>query len=153
MIRSQRMCAGISRGQLSDGRSFFNTVLVEAQFCNGETSRWPTSLIYKITDDVCYANTIVCPFYPTEWLIQTNPPGKGVGVSNTGDGGHPGTGTTGKGGQREHGTTARGRDMPGGGGPRRQPWTDERHPKIVAMMADYLATRGTRVQLTESRTS
>jgi hypothetical protein len=142
------VCRHITWAILSDGRSFFNTVLVEAQFRNGETFRWPTSLIYKITDDARYANTIVRPFYPTEWLIQTNPTGKGVGVSNTGDGGHLGTGTT-KGGHKEHGTMARGRDMRGGGGPRRQPWTDERHPKIVAMMADYLETRGTRVQLTE----
>ncbi len=71
------------------------------------------SLIYKITDDVRYANTIVRPFYPAEWLIPTIPPGKGTGATNAGDGGHPGNGTPGKGGQREQGPTARGRNMPG----------------------------------------
>ena len=143
------VCRRITWAILSDGRSLFNTVFVEAQFRQGENFRWPTALIYKITDDVRYANTIVRPFYPMEWIIQANPPGKGVGTSGTNKGGHQGTGTTGKGGQREQATTSRGRDMSGGGGPRRQPWTDERHPKIVAIMADYLATRGTRVILTE----
>jgi hypothetical protein len=35
------------------------------------------------------------------------------------------------------------------GGACQQPWVDERHPKIVAMMADYVAARGLWVQLTE----
>jgi hypothetical protein len=143
------VCRRITWAILSDGRSVFNTVLVEAQFRQGENFRWPTSLIYKITDDVRYANTIVRPFYPMEWIIPANPPGKGVGTRGTNEGGHQGTGTTGKGGQQELATTARGRDVSGGGGPCRQPWTDDRHPKIVAMMADYLATRGSRVILTE----
>jgi hypothetical protein len=46
-------------------------------------------------------------------------------------------------------TNPRGRDNTGGGGLRQQPWTDDRHPKIVAMMADYIPTRGTRIQLME----
>jgi hypothetical protein len=31
----------------------------------------------------------------------------------------------------------------------RQPWIDDRHPCIAAMMADYVAARGPRVRLTE----
>jgi hypothetical protein len=143
------VCRRITWAILSDGRSFFNTVLVEAQFRNGETFRWPTSLIYKITDDVRYANTITRPFYPVEWLVQSPPPAKGIGLGGNSDGAHLGTGTTGKGGHRDNGTTPKGRENAGGGGQRRQQWTDERHPKIVAMMADYISTRGTRVQLTE----
>ncbi len=46
------VCRCITWAILSNGRSFFNTVLLETQFCRGEQFRWPTSLIYKITDDV-----------------------------------------------------------------------------------------------------
>jgi hypothetical protein len=146
------VCRHITWAILSDGRSFFNTVLVEAQFRQGERFRWPTSLIYKITDDVRYANVIARPFYPTEWLIQAGTTGKGMGNGGgVGDGGGTGGGAPGKGGPREQGrdTNPRGREGTGVGGPRRQPWIDDRHPKIVTMMADYIAARGARVQLTE----
>ncbi len=46
------VCRRITWAILSDGRSFFNTVLLETQFRQGEQFKWPTSLIYKITDDV-----------------------------------------------------------------------------------------------------
>jgi hypothetical protein len=126
-------------------------VLVEAQFCRGENFCWPTSLIYKITDDVQYANAIVRPFYPTEWLIQAGMTGRGMGSGNAGNGGGTGGGATGKAGQREQGqdNNPRGRDNTGVVGPRQQQWTDDRHPKIVTMMADYIPARGARVQLTE----
>ena len=48
-----------------DGRSFFNTVLVEFQFRQWQRFKWPTSLIHKIVDDVRYAETIHRPMYPT----------------------------------------------------------------------------------------
>ena len=40
------VCRRITWAILSNGRSVFNTVLVEAQFRQGENFRWPTSLIY-----------------------------------------------------------------------------------------------------------
>jgi hypothetical protein len=63
------VCHRITWAILSNGRSFFNTVLLETQFRRGEQFKWPTSLIYKVTDDVRFANTINRPFYPPEWLI------------------------------------------------------------------------------------
>jgi hypothetical protein len=42
-----------------------------------------------------------------------------------------------------------GRNNGGGGGNHRQPWVDDRHPRIVAMMADYIAAQGLWVQLNE----
>ncbi len=95
---------------------------------------------------------IARPFYPTEWLIQAGTTGKGMGNGGgVGNGGGTGGGAPGKGGPREQGrdTNPRGRERTGGGGPRRQPWIDDRHPKIVTMMADYIAARGARVQLTK----
>ncbi len=35
------------------------------------------------------------------------------------------------------------------GGGRCQEWVDQRHPKIVGMMTEYVAARGMRIQLTE----
>jgi hypothetical protein len=63
------VCQRITWAILSDGRSFFNTVLVEAQFRGREKFKWPTLLIFKITDNVHFAQPIDCPFYPQEWLI------------------------------------------------------------------------------------
>jgi hypothetical protein len=54
---------------LSNGCSFFNTVLIELQFWHGERFRWPTNLIHKITDDVHFAKPIKRPHYPAEWLL------------------------------------------------------------------------------------
>ncbi len=94
------------------------------------------------------------PFYSTEWLIQAGTTGnKGMGNGGgVGDSGGTGGGAPGKGGPREQGrdTNPRGREGTGGGHPRRQPWIDDRHPKIVTMMADYIAARGARVQLTKN---
>ncbi len=133
---------------LSDGRSFFNTVLVDAQFHQGEQFWWPASLIYKIWDDVQFAKTIDCPFYPTEWLV-TAIGGQDPGGTGTAGGGYGG-GTT-RGVPKDPGKEPKpkGRENDGGGGGFQQPWVDERHPKIVAMMADYVSTQGLRVQRTK----
>jgi hypothetical protein len=143
------VCRRITWAMLSDGHSFFNTVLLEAQFHRGEQFKWPTSLIYKITDDVRFAKTIDRPFYPPKWLIGATGGGQGLGGAGGAGGGHGGG--TPRGVQKEPGRENRqkGRNGDGGGGSRRQPWVDNRHPKIVAMMADYIATQGLRVQLTE----
>ncbi len=50
------------------------------------------SLIQKIIDDVRYANVIVRPFYPTEWLITAGLFGLGKGSNNIGNGGGTGGG-------------------------------------------------------------
>ena len=42
------ICRRITWAILTDGRSFFNTVIVEAQFRRTECFKWPTSLIHKI---------------------------------------------------------------------------------------------------------
>jgi hypothetical protein len=52
------ICPRITWAILSDGRSFFNTVLLETQFRRGEQFKWPTSLIYKTMVDVRFAKTI-----------------------------------------------------------------------------------------------
>ena len=44
------ICRRITWAILTDGRSFFNTVIVEAQFRRKERFKWPTSLIHKIID-------------------------------------------------------------------------------------------------------
>jgi hypothetical protein len=62
-----------SPGQFwSNGRSFFNTALVQSQSWRGERFKWPTSLIHKITDDVCFAKPIKRPHYPTKWLLTSS---------------------------------------------------------------------------------
>ncbi len=75
------VCRRITWAILTNGRSVFNTVLVEAQFRSGERFRWPTSLIHKITDDVHFAKAIERPMYPAEWLVpsSTIPPTAGGG--------------------------------------------------------------------------
>jgi uncharacterized membrane protein YgcG len=131
------VCHRITWAILTDGRSFFNTVLVEAQFSRGERFKWPTSLIHKIIDEVRFAQPIIHPMYPTEWLITPQlPPGGGGGGSSGGQGG---------GGKTDQGD----RNSGGGGGGKRQGlqqqrqlWVDERHPKIITMMAEYVAMYG-----------
>ncbi len=83
------VCRHITWAILMDRHSLFNTVLVELQFQSGERFRWPTSLIHKITDDVCFANVINHPMYPTEWLI---PSSTNQGTSGGGGGGGGGYG-------------------------------------------------------------
>jgi hypothetical protein len=63
------ICRCIMWAILSDSHSFFNMVLVEAQFRGREKFKWPTPLIYKMTDNVCFAQSIDHLFYPQEWLI------------------------------------------------------------------------------------
>ena len=82
------ICRRITWAILTDGRSFFNTVIVEAQFRRTERFKWPTSLIHKIIDDVRFAQPIFRPNYPTEWIITPSlPPGGGGGAGRGGGGG------------------------------------------------------------------
>jgi hypothetical protein len=83
------ICHQIMWAILSDGRSFFNTILVDAQFCRGEQFRWPTSLIHKILDDVQFAKMINRPFYPTKWCVAAAG-GQGPAGISGGGGGHGG---------------------------------------------------------------
>ena len=149
------VCRHITWAILTDGRSFFNTVLVEAQFRSGERFRWPTSLIHKITDDVRFAKAIERPMYPIEWLLPSpdGPNTPGGGGMGGGSGGGGGGGTVGRragAGTGQEGQTAA---TAGGGGRRQQQqsqqWVDGRHPRIVAMMADYVAAKGLRIKLTK----
>ncbi len=89
------------------------------------------------------------PFYPTEWLVPAVAGGQGAGGSGGNSGGY-GMGAN-RGGPKDPGwePKQRGRDDDGGGGGRRLPWVDNPHPKIVAMMADYVVARGLQVQLAE----
>jgi hypothetical protein len=121
-------------------------VLVKAQFCKGKHFKWSTSLIHKIMDNVRFAKLINCPFYLEEWLFT--PANRQRMVGNNRGGRSYGGGTVR--GQTENQT----RDStPRGGtmveeeeiGP--QPWVDDCHPCIVAMMADYMAAPGLWVQL------
>jgi hypothetical protein len=142
------VCCRITWAILSNGRSFFNTVLVEAQFHRGKHFKWPTSLIHKILDNVRFAKTIDWPFYPMEWLITT---AGGQGPAGAGGaGGGYGGGQT-QSGTRDivNGPTPKGRESGSGVGNHCQPWVDNWHPKIVAMMANYVAEHGLRVHLTE----
>jgi hypothetical protein len=109
------VCRRITWAILSDGRSFFNTVLLETQFRRREQFRWPTSLIYKITDDIRFAKTINRPFYPTEWLIGAAAGGQGLGGSGGAGRGHGG-GVATKGGQKELGRDNKQKGCDGDGG-------------------------------------
>ena len=64
------ICRKITWAILTDGRSFFNRVLVHDLFLWTEPFGWPTSLIGRIADDVRYAKEIVRPSYPMEWVVQ-----------------------------------------------------------------------------------
>ncbi len=90
------VCRQITWAILSNGRLFFNTVLVESQFRRSECFKWPTSLIHKITDDVCFTNLIKHPFYPTEWLVTT-PGSQGAAGGGSGRGGYGGGNNQGSG--------------------------------------------------------
>ncbi len=98
------VCCQITWAILSNGCSFFNTVLVGAQFCRGEHFKWLTSLIHKIMDNVHFAKLIDCPFYQVEWLIT---PANWQGTAgNNGGGGSYGGGEQSGGKQRiKQGTT------------------------------------------------
>jgi hypothetical protein len=63
--------------------------VVEAQFFRGKCFEWLTSLIHKITDDICFAKPINRAFYPVEWLITTTS-GQGSAGNNRGRGGYRG---------------------------------------------------------------
>ena len=143
------VCRRITWAILTDGRSFFNTVLVESQFRQRQRIKWPTSLIHKIVDDVRYAETIHRPMYPTEWVIATNHTQIMGGGSGRGGGGRAGgaggggRGGAGGGGRGQGNVSGGGRNAGGTGGglrrgqnQQRQSWVDKRHPKIAAMMAD-----------------
>ncbi len=80
------VCRHITWEILTEGRSFFNTVLVESQFRRAERFKWPTSLIHKITDDVRFAKAINRPMYPVEWCITT-PATQGTGGVAAAEGG------------------------------------------------------------------
>jgi hypothetical protein len=142
------VCRRITWAILRDGRSFFNTILVEARFHRGKHFKWPMLLIHKIAGNVQFAKSIERPFYPMEWLIST-----AGGHSTTG----PGEAGGGYGGRQmpsrtkdsAKGPTPKRRENDGGGGNPRQPWVDDRHPKIVVMMADYVVEHGLRVHLME----
>jgi hypothetical protein len=109
------MCRRIMWAILTNGRSFFNTVLVEAQFCRGKHFKWPTSLIHKITDNVCFAKSINCPFYPAEWLITTTNRQGAVG-NNGGRGSYKGGNNQGAHKDPNKGQQTQGRNNGGRGG-------------------------------------
>ena len=53
------ICRKITWAILTNGRSFFNRVLVNDNFTQTEPFMWPTSLIRQIADDVQYAKEII----------------------------------------------------------------------------------------------
>jgi hypothetical protein len=103
------VCRRITWAIPTDGRSFFNTVLVESQFRRAERFKWPTSLIHKITDDVRFEKAIDRPMYPAKWCITT-PATQGTGGGGGGRGGYK-EGNNQGGGQ---GNTNRGQNDQGG---------------------------------------
>ena len=115
------VCRCITWAILMDGRSFFNTVLVESQFRQQQRFKWPTSLIHKIVDNVRYVETIHRLMYPMEWVIATNHTqitgdgGGGGGGSGAGGAGGGGGGSAG-GGDRGQGNTLGGGRNAGGTG-------------------------------------
>ena len=156
------VCRHITWAILTDGRSFFNTVLAESQFCQPQRFKWPTSLIHKIVDDVWYAKTIHRPIYPTELVITTNHTqitgggSGGGGGGRAGGAGRGGVGNAGGGGRGQGNALGGGRNARGTSGglcrgqnQQLQPWVDERHSKIAAMMADYVSAYGLQICLTD----
>jgi hypothetical protein len=149
------VCRRITWAILSNGHSFFNTVLVELQFWRGKHFKWPTSLIHKITDNVRFSKPIERPHYPTKWLL-TSSSGQST-AGNAGRGGGYGGGnnqSNNQGSARESNRGQQnqgGRNNGGGGGacPQQQLWVDDQHPCIITMMADYVAARGLQVKLND----
>jgi hypothetical protein len=93
--------------------------------------------------------------YPSEWLI-TAPAGQGTASGGMGGGGYGGGNNQGGAqGNNNCGHQEQGRCNAGGGAgarwqqQQRQPWVDDRHPRIIAMMTDYVAAKGLRVRLTD----
>lgn len=146
------VCRRITWAILTDGRSFFNTVLVEAQFRRNELFKWPTSLIHKIIDEVRFALPIVRPMYPTKWLITPQLPLGGGGEAGGIGGGRSGGGGGGQGGGGKNDQVNQ-NPVGGSGGNRRgqqqqrQTWIDEWHPKIIEMMKEYVARFGLQIRL------
>ncbi len=109
------VCQRITWTILTDGRSFFNTILVESQFQQGERFRWLTSLIHKIMDDIRFAKAINRPMYPSEWLI-TAPVGQGMASGGMARGGYGGGNNKGGAqGNNNCGHQEQGRHNAGGG--------------------------------------
>jgi hypothetical protein len=140
------MCCRIMWEILSNGRFFFIIVLVKAQFCGGKRFKWPTSLTHKITDNVCFAKPINLPFYPAKWLATTTNRQGTVG-NNGGKKSYGGGKNQGANKEPNKGQQPQGRNNGGERGNCGQPWVDDCHPRIVAMVADYVSTQGLRVQL------
>jgi hypothetical protein len=107
------VCCRIKWVILSDGGSFFNNILVEAQFRWGKRFKWPTSLDHKITDNVRYAETNEQPFYPTEWLTSTTG-GPGPTGSGKAGGGYGGSQAPSRTGESAKGSTPKRRESSGG---------------------------------------
>ena len=110
---------------------------------------FPESLLDSILPDVRYANPILRASFPKEW--QPARQGQYNGHAGVGHGTHsgmtvahspswnppPGRPPTQSGAQRT------------GGNAPEQPWEDNRHPKIAAMMAPYIDKFGTNVYVGE----
>ncbi len=75
--------------------------------------------------------------------------GQGMAGNNKGGGSYRGGNTQGANKESNKRQQPEGKNNSGGGGHCRQPWVDNRHPRIIAMMADYIAAWGLRVQLNE----
>ena len=149
-IRSKftvEVCRRITWAIIDDGRAFFDTVMVEGHFDGSiPRPRWPTSNLSRITYEVEYAIPIQRPNFPQNWVVaqvavgaqqQQSKGGTGGRATGAGGGVPMGGGTnTGVG----TGKSSRGGN--GGGG------EEVRHPKIIEMMAPYIAAKGsTRVSL------
>ena len=98
----------------------------------------------------------VSPRPSTAPCIQRNgsspPPRPPVGAAGAGaEGGETTKGVATRGAEVEEAEAEAGAEAVGAEGRRteRQPWTDDRHPRIAAMMKDYANVRGYRIKLTD----
>ena len=125
------ICHRISWAIIDDGRAFFSTVMIQQDF-DHPGAIFPESLLDSILPEVRYANQILRANYPTEWKSKqvprtmTSPAYQGTGNWT------PPAGT-----QATTATSIKGRATTP-----QQPWVDNRHPTIVALMAPYIAKFG-----------
>lgn len=135
------VCHRITWAIIDDGRSFFSNVLIQQDFEGAGNVNFPESLLDAILVDVRFANPVMRASYPHEWRpkapagvpaqFQWTPPAGGS---------LPPPLPQARGGAQN-------------GAPAQQkantPWTDNRHPAIVAMMAPYITKLGDNVYVGE----
>ena len=138
------ICHRISWAIIDEGRSFFSTVMIQQDFAK-PTVVFPISLLDSILPEVRYANQILRANFPQEWNMAQQRQAPSAGSAGQIQWQAPGGLPPPPGGNQEQARAAA-----AGGQPKSADmWEDVRHPKIVGMMAPYIAKFGNNVYVGE----